>query len=316
MNEEINTETSFQEESAQGESFLEESEQEDLSLYETTLEEMELAKAKSEERYETLGIIAGGGQFPRLIAEEARKNGQKVFICGFHDNTNPELADYCDDFTILPLGQLGKLFKFFKNNHVQHLCLAGTINKPKALSLRPDFRATKLLFSLKTKGDDVLLRAILKELETEGFIPLSAADLIPSLRTPVGNLTGKNIPQQIKDDIAFGVTISKQIGKFDIGQCIVVRNGIVMAVESLEGTDAAIKRGAELGGYNCTAIKRSKPKQDVRVDLPCIGLTTIETLIAHDYRAIAVEAYHTLFFDREKAIKLAKKHNLHILAIN
>jgi len=265
---------------------------------------------------ERLGIIAGGGQFPRLIAEEARKNGHYVAICGFHENTDPALSEYCDDFEILPLGQLSKLLNFFKNNNIQRLCLAGSINKPKALAIRPDWRAAKLIFSLKSKGDDGLLGAILKEFEKEGFTPLSAAELVPSLRTPLGNLTQQKISPEIKQEIAFGWPIAKQMGSFDIGQCLVVREGMVMAVECLEGTDATLLRAADLGGTGCVAIKIAKPGQDQRVDLPSIGLTTIETLIKHKYSALAIEAHKTLFFDREKALELAIKNKLHIIAFD
>lgn len=264
---------------------------------------------------ETLGIIAGGGQFPRLIAKEARKQGHAIAICGFRGNTDPDLVQDCDAFEIVALGQLSKLIDFFKKNNVKRICMAGTINKPRALDIRPDFRAAKLLFTMKTKGDDVLLRAVLGELEREGFSPTSAAELVPSLRCPEGILTSKKVPQEVWDDINFGWPIVKSIGRLDIGQCIVVRKGIVMAVECLEGTDATIQRGAELGGADCVTIKLAKPEQDERVDLPSIGMSTLENLVHHKYTALAIEAYKTLFFDRENTIKFAQKHNIHIIAL-
>ncbi len=263
-----------------------------------------------------LGIIAGGGQFPRLIAEEAKKNGYYVAICGFRDNTDPTLAESCDDFSILALGQLSKLLSFFKEKNIQRVCMAGSINKPKALDLRPDWRATKLIFSLKTKGDDALLRAILGEFEKDGFTPLSAVELLPSLRTPCGNLTEEMIIDTIQADITFALPIAKQLGNFDIGQCLVVREGMVIAVECIEGTDATLARAADLGGLGCIAIKLAKQRQDQRVDLPSIGLTTIENLIKYKYTALVIEEHKTLFFDREKALDLAKKNNLHIIALN
>ncbi len=267
------------------------------------------------ESIKSLGIIAGGGQFPELIAKEAKSTGHQVFICGFYENTDDDLVNYCDKFIKLHLGQLTKLIEFFKDNKVKNLCFAGSINKPKALNIRPDWRAAKLLFSLRAKGDDVLLRTILSELEKDGFNPLSAADLLPSLRAPKGNLTTRNINDELQEDLDYGLDITRKIGQFDIGQCVIARNGIIMAVESLEGTDATIQRGAELGGENCIAIKISKPKQDVRVDLPSVGLQTIENLIKYKYSALVIESYNTLFFDREKSIALAKKHNLHIISV-
>lgn len=263
-----------------------------------------------------LGIIAGGGQFPRLIAEQARQAGHFVAICGFKGNTAPELANDCDAFEILALGQLSKLIDFYKKNDVKRICMAGTINKPKALDIRPDFRAAKVLFSLKSKGDDVILRAILGEFEKEGFQIVSAAELVPSLRCPAGVLTYGKIPQEIQNDIDYGVPIVEAMGRFDIGQCIVVREGMVMAVECLEGTDANLERGAKLGGEGCVAIKMAKTGQDDRVDLPSIGMTTIENLIRLKYSALVIEAHQTLFFDREKALTLAQKNNLHIIALD
>lgn len=262
-----------------------------------------------------LGIIAGGGQFPRLIAEEAKKQNMFVAICGFHHNTDESLASSCDAFQMLALGQLSKLIDFYKQNSITHICFAGTINKPKALDIRPDLRAAKMIFSLKTKGDDALLRAILSEFEKEGFTCISAAKLLPGLKSPQGILTNRKIPQEILDDMHYGFPIAKSMGSYDIGQCLVVKQGMVIAVECLEGTDATLKRAADLAGKDCVAIKIVKPIQDERIDLPSIGLKTIENLIEYKYAGLAIEADKTLFFDREKALALANKHKLHIIAL-
>lgn len=262
-----------------------------------------------------LGIIAGGGQFPKLIAEEAKRQNMFVAICGFHHNTDENLASACDSFQMLALGQLSKLIDFYKKNSITHICFAGTINKPKALDIRPDLRAAKLIFSLKTKGDDALLRAILNEFEKEGFTCISAAKLLPSLKSPQGVLTNRKIPQEILDDMHYGFPIAKSMGSYDIGQCLVVKQGMVIAVECLEGTDATLKRAASLAGKDCVAIKVVKPIQDERIDLPSIGLKTIENLIEYNYAGLAIEADKTLFFDCEEALALANKHKLHIIAL-
>lgn len=267
------------------------------------------------EQIQRLGIIAGGGQFPKLIADEAKAQGLFVAACGFLNNTDENLKNFCDSFQILALGQLSKLINFFKANNVTHVCFAGTINKPKALDIRPDLRAAKLLFSLKTKGDDVLLRAILGEFEKEGFQCVSASVFLPSLKSPAGVLTNREIPQEILADMQYGFPIAKSMGSYDIGQCLVVKQGMVMAVECLEGTDAALKRAYELGGSGCVAVKVVKPNQDERIDLPSIGLKTIENLIQYKYAGLAIEADKTLFFDRDQALALANKHKLHIIAL-
>lgn len=267
------------------------------------------------ENIRRLGIIAGGGQFPKLIAEEAKTRGIYVAVCGFLNNTDETLKNHCDAFRILALGQLSKLLNFYKENNVTHVCFAGTINKPKALDIRPDLRAAKLIFSLKTKGDDVLLRAILGEFEKEGFQCVSASVFLPNLKAPQGVLTSRKIPENILSDINYGFPIAKSMGSYDIGQCLVVKNGMVVAVECLEGTDATLLRAHELAGKDCIAIKVVKPNQDERIDLPSIGLKTIENLVKYQYAGLAVEADKTLFFDREEAIKLADKHKIHIIAL-
>lgn len=264
---------------------------------------------------ENIGIIAGGGQFPALIAQGAREAGFGVVICGFHGNTGEDLAGRADAFQLLHLGQMNKLLDFFHQHNVRKLCMAGSINKPRALDIRPDWRAAKLIFSLRNKGDDSLLRTALRELERQGFEVLSAADIVPALRSPEGILTRNQPTPAIWDDIKFGWPIAKAMGQFDIGQCLVVREGMVMAVECLEGTDATLQRGSELGGAGCVAVKLVKPGQDERVDLPSVGLATVQNLAKGNYAALAIQAEKTLFFDRAQSIALAEKNKIAIVAL-
>ena len=264
---------------------------------------------------ERIGIIAGGGQFPRLVAREARSAGFYTAICGFQDHTDPGLEADADAFACLHLGQLNKLIAFFREREIYRLCLAGTINKPRALEFRPDLRAVKLMFSLRGKGDDALLRAVLGELESEGFEVISAVELVPSLRCPAGVLTRRRPDPAVWDDVCYGWPIAAAMGSFDIGQCLVVRQGMVTAVECLEGTDAALLRGSELAGSGCVALKTVKPGQEERVDLPSIGLQTIRLLVRQRYACLAVTAEKTLFFDRAEALSLADQHDLCVLAL-
>lgn len=263
----------------------------------------------------SVGIIAGGGQFPRLIAQEARRAGLSVVVCGFYGHTDPGLEELADAFQLLHLGQLNRLLAWFHDHNVRRLCMAGTINKPKALDFRPDFRAARVIFSLRDKGDDSLLRAVLGELEKDGFSVLSAADLVPALRCPHGTLTRREPAPEDWENIRYGWPIVSEMGRLDIGQCIVVRQNMVVAVECLEGTDATLRRGAELGGRGCIALKMVKPGQDERVDLPSIGLTTMRNLIEYGYNALAVEAGRTLFFDRAESLALADEHKLAVVAL-
>ncbi len=267
---------------------------------------------------EQLGILAGGGQFPLIVAQNAAKAGLCPVAVGFYGHTDENLPKELEKLggscLLLHLGQLTKMLAFFKKHHVQAACMAGTINKPRALDFRPDLRAARVVFSLKKKGDDSLLRAIVGELEKEGIQVVSAAKYAPVLHILPGLLTPKCPPnQKVQEDIAYAWPVARQIGAMDIGQCLVVREGMVMAVEALEGTDETLARGARLGGKGCVAIKMLKPGQEERVDLPSIGLKTVQNLVEGQYAALAVEA-GALFFDKEQAIALAEKHGISIVA--
>lgn len=252
---------------------------------------------------EHIGIIAGGGQFPRLVAQGAREAGLSVVACGFHGHTDPALAGHVDVFRLLHLGQLNKLLAYFHDQGVRRLCLAGTINKPRALDFRPDWRAARVVFSLRTKGDDSLLRPCSANWKKKGLKCCRAADLVPSLRCPPGTLTRREPdPRGLGPTFAMPGPWRPAWGALISGQCLVVRQGMVIAVECLEGTDATLKRGAELGGKGCVALKIAKPGQDERVDLPSVGLTTIRNLVEGGYAALAVQAGKTLFFDREASL--------------
>ncbi len=263
-----------------------------------------------------IGIIAGAGQFPALVARTAKAAGAKVFICGFTGHTEEQLAQEADDFTIINIGQLGKLLKFFHGHKVKQLCLAGAIKKPNILDIKPDLRATKLFFKLtkNKQGDDALLRTIAAELQSEGFEVVQAANLVPGLHAPAGVLTKTAPSQEHWESIRYGWPIGKSLGAYDIGQCLVVYKKMVVAVEAMEGTDATLERGGSLS-KDCIAIKMSKPGQDSRTDLPAIGLNTVNILAGHGYLCLAYEAGKTLFFDRDEAVKLADKHGIAIVGV-
>ena len=264
---------------------------------------------------ECIGIVAGAGQFPELVAQMSRKQGLRVAICGFYGHTDPAIASMGHAFSMVHLGQLGKILAFFKKQKVRRICFAGAISKPKALSLRPDFRAVRMLLGLRGFGDDALLRAVAREVESEGMQLIQAASLVPGLRAPLGLLTRRKPSQNEWEDILYGLPLACKIGHMDIGQCIVVRRKMVVAVECLEGTDATLARGGSLGGAGCTAIKLLKPGQDERLDLPAIGLDTINTLLAAQYGCLVYQAGKTLFFDREKSIAAAEAGGLCVLGL-
>ncbi len=264
---------------------------------------------------ERIGILAGGGQFPALVAKYAREAGMFVAAAGFVGQTDETLADVVNAWTLLHIGQLGKLLDFFTANEVEAVVFAGAIDKPRALDIRPDFRAAKVLWKLRGKGDDALLRGVINELETEGFAVRQAADIVPGLRAPKGVCSKRPPTEEERDDLALAWSVAQELGRLDIGQCVVVKRGIVAAVEALEGTDETLARGARLAGPGCVALKRSKPGQDRRVDLPAIGYSTIQTLVEHKFSCLGYEAGDTLFFDQERSLELAARNKLAIVGL-
>ena len=263
----------------------------------------------------TLGIIAGGGSFPITVASTAKERGERVIGVGFASDTDPSFPTHCDNFSWLKLGQLGRLIDFFTANQVTHVVMAGPINKPKALDLRPDWRAARLLFSIKARGDDVLLRALSTELEREGLTVVAPHLYSPDLLAPEGVLTKRKPTQNEREDVEFAWTLAQSLGQFDIGQCLVVREKIVLAVEAIEGTDAAIRRGGQLGGPGAVVVKRPKPTQDKRLDLPAFGLKTLHSMAEVGATCLAFEAGGCIFFEQREALDFANAHGIALLGL-
>lgn len=264
----------------------------------------------------TLGIIAGGGSFPITVACNARARGERIVGVGFGSDTDHSFPKHCDSFLWIKLGQLDRLIQFFSQNKVTHVVMAGPINKPRALDLRPDWRAAKLLFSLNTRGDDILLRAVSAELEREGMQVVAPHLYSPDLLAPAGVLTRRAPDEGELADIQYGWIIAKELGRFDIGQCLVIREKMVLAVEAIEGTNAAIERGGSLGGPGAVVVKRPKPRQDERLDLPAFGLKTFTAMVSVKATCLAVEAERCIFFERDRALNFANSHNLSVISLN
>lgn len=265
----------------------------------------------------TIGLIAGGRQFPLMVAKGVKARGYKLVVAAFSGHTNMDVIPYADVWEELKLGKLGKLIKFFKSNGVDKIIMAGTINKPKVMDVRHlDMRAVKLIFSQKNKGDSAILGIVAKEMEREGMPVVPAHEYLPELLTPEGVLTRREPDDREWEDMGYAWSIAKELGRLDIGQCLVVREGIVAAVEALEGTDRTIRRGCELGGAGCVVLKVFKPGQQEQVDLPSFGLDTITIMAEGGATCFGIEAEKSLFFDREEAIAFANKHNISIVGIS
>ena len=268
----------------------------------------------SEGRIREVGLIAGSGQFPLLFAHAARQASVRVFAVGFDGETDPALAKYVDEFHMLKLGQLNRLVRTFRNAGITHAAMAGAINKTRMYAkIRPDWRAVKFINKLRNRKDDSLLRALADELESEGILIQPSTIFLPELLAPEGILTRRKPNRREQADIAFGWALAKAIGKLDIGQCLVVKNQAVLAIEGIDGTDATIMRGGRLCREGAVIVKVSKPLQDMRFDVPAAGADTIEVMKRSNARVLVLEAGKTLLFDREKTIDAADSAGISIL---
>lgn len=265
-----------------------------------------------------LGLISGRGELPIAVAEAARSKGYFVFAIGLEPVAETALADSVDEIKWINVGKLGSIIDALKKAGIKEAVMAGKV--PKSLLYKskiiPDLRAAKVLFSLKDRSDDAILLAITKELEKDGITLLNTTDFSSRLLTPEGVLT-KDAPSEDEwKDIAFGFKMAKEIGKLDIGQTVVVKNQAVMAVEAIEGTDEAIRRGGGLAGQGAVVIKVSKPQQDMRFDVPVVGMDTLKTMSEANARVLALEVKKSIILNREELLKKADKLKISIVGFN
>lgn len=265
---------------------------------------------------EKIGLIAGGGQFPLLIAEAAKKQGMSVIAVAHHGETETSLSEKVDDIIWVKLGQLGRLIRGFKRHGVAKTLMAGTISKKRMFeNVRPDFRSIQIMTRLAVFHDDDILRALAAELAKEGIDIVSSTLYLPELLAPQGCLTRKKPSKAQKEDIRFGWKVAKKLGRLDIGQCVVVRRKTVLAMEAIEGTDETIRRGGKLAREKAVVVKVSKPNQDLRFDVPSVGPETIRVMSEVNASLLAVEAGKTLLFDKREMIALANETGMSIVSL-
>jgi DUF1009 family protein len=263
-----------------------------------------------------IGIIAGGGQFPLLFAKAAHRQGLKVYAAAHKGETDEALADNVERLQWVKLGQLGKIIDFFKHEGVKKAVFIGSITKINIFrDVRPDLKGLGLWNKINIKQDDAILRAVADRLEKEGIEIVASTCYVPELLFPKGILSRKKPTKDQMGDIVFGWEIARSLGNLDIGQCVVVRNKTVLAVEAIEGTDAAILRGGALGKEKAVVVKRRKPNQDLRFDLPAIGMKTIDSMKEVRATVLAVEAEYALFFDRDSVIRAADNAGIVVVGI-
>jgi DUF1009 family protein len=269
-----------------------------------------------EMQQDRIGIIAGGGQFPLLFIEAARKAGRRVYVAAHRSETDELVAKAADEACWIKLGQLGKIIKFFKQHRISETVFLGTITKTQIFrDVLPDFKGLSLWNKIDVRQDDAILRAVAGALEQEGIQVLESTLYLEHLLFPKGVLTKKKPDKSQRLDIEFGWKNARAIGRLDIGQCVVVRDCAVMAVEAIEGTDATILRGGKLAKEQAVVVKVRKPNQDFRFDLPATGIGTIDSIRQVNGAILAVEAGQSLLFDSEEMIQAADSGGVIVVGI-
>jgi DUF1009 family protein len=263
-----------------------------------------------------IGLIAGNGAFPIAFARAAKQKGLRVIAVAHEGETVPELAQWVDAIFWIKVGQLGKLITIFKEQNVTDVLMAGGIKKTRLFGgAMPDMRGLALLARMIHRKDDSLLRAVAEELESEGITVRESTLYLDNILAPAGVLTKRKPSADEQQDIAFGWHMAKEVGKLDIGQTVVVKDRAVLAVEAIEGTDEAIRRGGRLCGRGAVVVKICKPQQDLRFDLPAIGMQTIKTMQEVKASCLAVEAGKTIIFDRETIAAEADRAGIALVAV-
>jgi DUF1009 family protein len=262
-----------------------------------------------------IGLIAGSGQFPIIFSKAARAKGYAVYAIAHVNETVAEIEDYVDAVQWVHLGQLKRLIRFFKNNGVSEAVMMGAIRKTRMFTdVKPDMKAISIITKMRHTHDDNLLSTFARVLEDEGIYIKASTFLVPELLAPEGCWTKHRPNRSEKADIDLGWRLAKEIGRLDIGQCIVVGGGSVLAVEAIDGTDATILRGGKLGGGNAIVVKVCKPNQDTRFDIPAVGTDTIRTMHTAGARTLIVEAGRAIVFNRQEMIDLANTYDIAVLA--
>lgn len=272
-----------------------------------------------------IGLLAGAGRFPMTFARAAQAQGFRVYTYGVDGMASDELLPLSSAMRLGPLAQLGRSIRFFKRHDVEHVVMAGKIEKTvlfdpwRIVKLLPDWRTTQMWFSLaaQNKKDDTLLLAVIREFEKDGIRFGSALDYCPEILVSHGFLTQRKPTAAQWKDIAFGWEMAKEMGRLDVGQTVIVNDQATIAIEAIEGTDQAIHRAGELcrrGGF--TVVKVAKPQQDMRFDVPTIGMNTIHAIHEAGGKVLALEAGKTILLDEAEVIQLADRLGITIVALH
>ena len=268
-----------------------------------------------------LGIIAAKGNLSKKLIDYVQRSNIDCFLVAIVNETDPSLTHGLDHVWI-HLGEVGKAIKAMQSAQVERIVFIGSLNKPDIFSIKVDQLAAKLLAKItkdKFFGDNKLLSSLTNFLEEHGFKIIGIHEILTDLVVKPNNFTISTPNEQDQIDIELGIKVALQLGALDVGQAVIVQNGIVLGVEAIEGTDQLIRRCSELkraDNYGGILVKCSKPGQELRMDLPTIGLQTIENLHHAGFKGIVIEAYKTIFLEQEEVIAYANKHQMFVQAIS
>jgi len=277
----------------------------------------------------TMGLIAGWGNLPVAVGRALKRDGYTVFCLGIRDHADPALGEVCDEFRWAGIAKLGAHIRYFKRRGVRRVTMAGKIFKARLLFhpwgwVRhvPDWRCCRTFYPhfltrVRDRCDDTLMNTLIDAYAQDGLVFAPPTDFAPELLVGAGPLTRRQPTAAQMKDIQFGWQLAKQLGRLDIGQTVVVKGQVALAVEAVEGTDACIRRAGELcpqGGF--TVVKVAKPQQDMRFDVPTIGLLTLREMAAAGGRVLAVEAGRTIIVDESAVVRFAHEHGLTLVAID
>ena len=262
------------------------------------------------------GLIAGDGILPVRMAQYAKENGFEVVCISLSKDNERELKKYCKNVYACHPGEVDKIEEILKKEEIKQLTFLGKVHKKVLLQLHKfDKRAIELIKKATRLNDDQVMLMIVEELNKIGIEILDQTIFIKNLMIPAGVLGRHKPTKEQMDDVNYGFWLAKEMGKLDVGQSVVIKDKMIMAVEAIEGTDACIKRGAKLAKHDAVVVKVSKPKQDKRFDIPAIGMRTLKTMKRKGANLIAVEANETIIVDQEEVIKYADEHNIVIMAV-
>jgi DUF1009 family protein len=261
------------------------------------------------------GLIAGNGKFPFLVVEGAKKAGASLSVVAIKEETDQRIDEVADNVIWVGIGQLGKMISFFEKEGVSKAIMAGQVKHVQIFSgALPDLRMMKMLFGLKQRNTDALIGGVANEMAKEGIELIDSTYFIQDHLAQEGVLT-KRVPSDVEqENVNYGLKIAHEIARLDLGQTIVLRAKACVAIEAMEGTDATIKRAGELARGKLTVVKVAKPDQDMRFDVPVVGIPTIRAMIDAGATCLSLTAGKTLIFDREEMLDLANKNKIAIIA--